>query len=881
MPRPTAATRRLAWAAVLLLAAGPALAKNKLPTGVVYLKDGGVLKGFVRQPSETFIDPASGQPVELHKGIFVVDDYCRRYFFSHAFVDRAESRDFDIGKIVEWKVNRSFPDAKSLPPIREVLDAGKWDDHWNRLYHFRAPDRKLELSQHLSVLTPHYARIDANCIDPVTHKDYRYPWTSYYPTRELGARAVLDLLSKHEDFKDKPDLKDDERANRRFKIFNFLVQAGFLDEAQAELARIKRDFPNEKEKVETATEGIKRLVALDRWDEIKLAHAAGRHEAAQKLLAALPADADEQTQAEVRALKARYELAGAALKRARELLANLPRDMTGAADKGPFAAAAAAIAAELNLDHFLKKGDGDEGRLDRFLSQAEQAERLAKDNQPHLSADELLSLAVTAWWMGGAAAETKPESARRVLRGRQFVLDYRKTADPAARAALLRAYEQTTGLGIAEIAQLISTLTPTDPPPVVTRGPAAGAARLVAQGFASASLAPAATPLGSVTEVVIASEGAVLRASAPESVEMKAHPAFGTREVTYTLLLPPEYHPGRAYPVLVALHNGGETGKAMIDRLGETAGRYGFILAAPNWPVGGSGTYLYTAEEHAAVLDTLRDLGERFNVDTDRVFLTGYGEGGNMAWDVGLSHPDLFAGVAPINGLPRYHARNYWTNALVLPFYVVWGQYMGGPAPVPDKHTNADVVTYDLFKDHWIPGGFPALGVQYKGRGLEWFPAEVPAVFEWMAQKRRANPTAKVGFKDRDSKDAEPGEYRADQRTMRPGDNRFYWLSVDGITRLNEAITWNANAKMATVSGKIASDNQIGVYAEGVKQVTVWLARGMIDFEKPVTIRANYGQVGAPRKVEPSLAVLMEDFYRRGDRQRLYLARIDVPLSKK
>src|SRR5581483_3116275 len=222
-------------------------------------------------------------------------------------------------------------------------------------------------------------------------------------------------------------------------------------------------------------------------------------------------------------------------------------------------------------------------------------------------------------------------------------LDYRKTADPAARAALLRAYEQTTGLGVAEIAQLISTLTPADPPPVLNRGPAAGAAQLVAQAFASSTLAPAAGPLGSVTEVVVASEGAMLPAPAPESVEMKARPAFGTREVTYTLLLPPEYHPGRAYPVLVALHNGGETGKAMIDRLGAEAGRYGFILAAPNWPVAASGTYLYTAEEHAAVLDTLRDLGERFNVDTDRVFLTGYGEGGNMAWDVGLSHPDLFA----------------------------------------------------------------------------------------------------------------------------------------------------------------------------------------------------------------------------------------------
>jgi pimeloyl-ACP methyl ester carboxylesterase len=215
-----------------------------------------------------------------------------------------------------------------------------------------------------------------------------------------------------------------------------------------------------------------------------------------------------------------------------------------------------------------------------------------------------------------------------------------------------------------------------------------------------------------------------------EPVEMKARPASGTREVAYMLQLPPEYHPGRPYPLLIALRNGGESARSMMDRWGEYAGKYGFILAAPEWGVGG--TYLYTAEEHAAVLDTLRDLGEHFNVDSDRVFLTGYGEGGNMAWDVGLSHPDLFAGVVPINGLPRYHARNYWTNALALPFYVVWGQYMGGPAPVPDKSTNADLVNYEVFKDHWIPGGFAAVGVQYKGRGLEWFPAECrPSLSGW------------------------------------------------------------------------------------------------------------------------------------------------------
>ena len=263
------------------------------------------------------------------------------------------------------------------------------------------------------------------------------------------------------------------------------------------------------------------------------------------------------------------------------------------------------------------------------------------------------------------------------------------------------------------------------------------------------------------------------------SIEMKAPAIDAGRGTTYTLKLPPEFHPGRPYPVLIALHNAGEAGKDMIERLTNHAGKYGYILAVPDWDRGTGGMYSFSAEEHAAVLDTLHDLRRHFNVDTDRVFLTGYGEGANMAWDVGLSHADLFAGVAPISGQPRYHARLYWPNAVELPFYCVWGEYIGGPSPVPDKKSNGNMVNYDMFKEHWITSGFPVLGVQYKGRGLEWFAGELTDIFDWMARQRRHNPMTRVGYKESVSKDPDAPDYQVSQRTMRATDNHFYWLSVE------------------------------------------------------------------------------------------------------
>ncbi|HEX5271041.1 MAG TPA: hypothetical protein VFW33_11155, partial [Gemmataceae bacterium] len=779
-----AARGPLACAAAVLLLAAPAPAKTELQPAAVTLKDGTVLRGYVVQPTETIIDPYSSTPITIHKGLFLVDDYCRRFFFSHAYVDHADTREFSPGTYVISARDPAFLGPQSLPPIRKILDVGKWSDSWDRGYQFEAPDgTTVRVPQHLTHLSPHYARVITLPTDPVTHRNNFYPWTSYYRTRELGPDTVRALLASHKDPKAKPATTDEERVNRRFQTFNFLVQCGWLDEARKELERIKADFPGQKEKAETAAEGIKKLVALDRLDEIKRAQAAGRHEAARKLLAEFPAGADDLTQAEVRALRARYEAAETACKRAKELLAGLAKDVAATDEPVALRAAAAALADEIGVDAFLKKNETEEGRLERFLTQAEQAERFAKQNQPHLRPGELLSLAVTGWLLGPASAETKPESARRVWAARQLVRDYQRTADAAGRAAMLKDYEGKSPLGPAEMAEVIARMPPIDPPAVLPGG----------------------------------------------DVQVKVGPG-----VTYRLKLPPEYHVGRPYPVLIALHHGGESGKDMVARWGDDAGKYGYILACPDWDQG-AGIYTYSNAEHATVLETLRDLRLHFNVDSDRVFLTGYGEGGNMAWDVGESHPDLFAGVVPIAGQPMFHASAYWTNAMELPFYIVWGERMGGRGGKEDqKKTNGNLVIYNLFKDHWIPGGFPAVGIQYKGRGVEWFGAEVPDVFEWMARKRRANPL-KVGYKDVVSEKGDVSEYKVDQRTMRTADNRFYWVTVDGISprRLNEG-TWNGRVDPALVTAKIVKGNQIGVTRSGVEKVTLWLGRGMIDFDKPV-----------------------------------------------
>src|SRR5262249_47633157 len=143
------------------------------------------------------------------------------------------------------------------------------------------------------------------------------------------------------------------------------------------------------------------------------------------------------------------------------------------------------------------------------------------------------------------------------------------------------------------------------------------------------------------------------------------------------------------------------------QRMGYQARKNGYILVATDWANGSDGPYGYTSEEHLRVLDTIRDVRQHYNVDADRVFLSGWGEGANACWDIALSHPDMFAGAVPISSQPKLsYCQPYLPNAMNLPFYVVTGD-LAGDAPKTIMRLTQD----------GIAAGYPMLTVFYGGRG--------------------------------------------------------------------------------------------------------------------------------------------------------------------
>jgi hypothetical protein len=629
-------------------------------------------------------------------------------------------------------------------------------------------------------------------------------WYGWYKPAEFGPKTVRDLLRN---YYARQKLETD--LSRKEKTARFLLYAGWPEWAKKELAGLDKEAAAKG--TVTALRGeIEGKLALNAADAILDAHKAGQYQTALEKAERFFKEKKDQlvdgkVVAQIKDLKSKLEGERLRLEEAQRLLKALAERVLGAR-KEPFTKAVAAILEELNADTL--------PRLDTFLDQARTWELAVKQGRkPQRDPEAVLAYALSGWLQGSEAAGDKADEALTLWQGRELVLKYLRTADEQQRKNLLQG--KSSGLLRPDVAaRLVKYLPPLEPIPIM----------------------------------------------GVKTTKLTGRLPDEPKGQSYFLKLPPEYHTGRSYPVLVVLHRASDTPKEMLDKWADLAAHYGFILAAPAWTEAvGRTTYNYSEAEHATVLGCLWDLQRRFQVDSDRIFLFGAEEGGLMAYDVAFSHPSLFAGVAVMSAYPYRFAASYTTNGMYLPLYVACGE-----RDSPAKTFN-EAFAYRSVRMH-----YPMILAEYKGRTREWFAGEPPLIMDWMSRKKRMFPLQELGKEDKGDS----------FRTMREGDNRFYWLSTNSVLErcLNDADAWNPNTRPATLRARISGGNFIYVRTSGLKQVTVWLTPGMINFDQKVNLNVN-GGVLRPRQIQPSLATLLEDLYQRGDRQKVFVARIALTLK--
>jgi pimeloyl-ACP methyl ester carboxylesterase len=642
-------------------------------------------------------------------------------------------------------------------------------------------------------------------------------WVFAYLVQEFPRDKIRAFAEMH--FAAQSNMTD---FDKRLYLAKYLQLAGWYDMADKELEVAALKFPGQEKAVKDYRDQVRKQQIEYNAGELERKHKAGMHEAVQTQIEQFRDDPllSDKHRLLFQEMKLKYDGIAVQIAQVQQYLKEF---LTRVSNRKLWSAACQVILDELNPDTV--------ERLTTFLRIAEPHAKELRDNRkPTQKTEEVLALAVSGWLQGDSAALPDVKAAVNLYRTREFVLSSLRNDSAEGRSQALAAFTKQAEVPIDVMTQLLRFLPPTH----------------------------------AYTEKLDKYEPTKLSIEVPDAESGK-----------YFLQLPPEYNPQRSYPVLVLLQSNREKADVLLKRWQSEAARYGFILAAPLWGQGPKPVYQYSKSEHDVVLDTVRDLRRRFNVDSDRVFLFGWEEGANAAFDIGLSHPDQFAGVLPMNGTVTPFSQCYWSNAQYLPFYVVEGDRNGGNPKA----------ARGLFKE-WLRGHYPSIYVEYKGRSSQLFLGEIPNMMDWMSRKKRVNPTKGLG------RYHTGGGVGEEFKTLRMSDNRFYWLSTDDIaskylsdessfTRTTHAATLQATMAVANVSD-IKTGARIAtvfhIRTSGIKQVTLSLSPTQVDFSRPVSIRINNRQMGAARIIQPYLQTMLEELYATGDRQRLVAVRLEFRL---
>jgi phospholipase/carboxylesterase len=116
----------------------------------------------------------------------------------------------------------------------------------------------------------------------------------------------------------------------------------------------------------------------------------------------------------------------------------------------------------------------------------------------------------------------------------------------------------------------------------------------------------------------------------------------------YSLYIPEDYTPDRAWPLVVALHGGYSHGRDFIWTWIREARSRGFVLFAPTAQ---AMTWSITDMEvdERPLSSHLEDVCSRVHIDRSRILLTGMSDGGTFALAMGLSGDASWQAIAPVS----------------------------------------------------------------------------------------------------------------------------------------------------------------------------------------------------------------------------------------
>jgi predicted esterase len=363
--------------------------------------------------------------------------------------------------------------------------------------------------------------------------------------------------------------------------------------------------------------------------------------------------------------------------------------------------------------------------------------------------------------------------------------------------------------------------------------------------------------------------GRPYRADAPRGVLARMHRTMAA-DFNYTVDVPESYDPARAYPVRVQLHGGvmmRETGAPRAGRGGPMnvtlRGEEQIYVMPTAWR---DAPWWSDAQidNLRAILDTLK---RTYNVDENRVTLTGVSDGATATYYVAMRDTTPYASFEPLNGFIKVLANGtlgidgdlHAANLENKPFFAVNGALDPlYPAAVVGRYT-----------ERLAAAGVP---IEYHPRAegvhsTAWWP-DVKDSFERFVREHPRKP-----LPDRLTWETD----RIDRH------NRAHWLTID---------------KLASPSGETANDgldlfshrrpsgrvelarhgNTVDAVTHGVAEFSVLVSPDVFDLARPITVVAN-GRTIFDGTVPTSLHTLLKWAARDNDRTMLFVAELHLKTS--
>ncbi|MDO5565177.1 MAG: hypothetical protein Q4G59_00875 [Planctomycetia bacterium] len=650
------------------------------------------------------------------------------------------------------------------------------------------------LVQAITTISPKYVRVEGlNYNNDMRVSPYSIP-------RETLSNLVRRQIN--------PKSLDD-----RLRLYQFYVQAELYEQAATELQEIITDFQKDnanESRLQTGLQLIRQLAAQRIVDELVLRRRAGQFEQVREMLHAF--ESQEVSADKLQEIRRMSQECEEIDKRRDQIIAQLEPLFEKIQDES-IKASVEPILNEIRreLNH---------NTLDRFT------EFLLILQDTKLSGDAKLAIGLSSWIAGNEGLDNRLEMAASMYRVRRLIRRYFLETLAIRRDALWEEIRKEEATSPERIARIIARMKP-----------------------------PQSTPAS--------------RRESPGFYEIEV-PSFDGTPIQYCVQLPPEYEHNRKYPAVITLHGLRTTPQMQLDwwcgswqrttnadntvsaqRYGQ-ASRNGYIVIAPQWTQTGR-PYTYSAREHAAVLIAMRDALKRFSINTDQVFLSGHGCGGDATWDLGLAHPDLWAGIIPICGAATKFPAILKRNAQYVPVYAIGGELDGGKL-------NLSQEVLDWGMDMSKP--FDMTYVQFQGRGNESFSDELVRIFEWMDLRKR-------DFFSKEERQV---------YSVRRWDH-FFWsvelwsfpvsamIDPDFWTSGKPGIERPAKTEFFKITG-----NSMKIKSSA-SSATVCLSPEQLDFGQKAEVMYNMAKL-TPQNglIVPSVRVILEDVRTRCDRQHPFWA---------